>query len=248
LANNNTNWPDLAKDSLAELQYIFSWSNSRSKFNASNIILVGGWAVHAFNPWKYSLDIDLIISSRFKKTLINELYLNREFIREKDSSGNNLFLKKYDSGDIYLDFLPKKDLFHGTNHMLNLLEFTYEPVTINITNSYGYDLRVTIPEISILFLLKLKAAWDRSYDLSAGNSYNREHLLEKFAKDCGDLIALLHCDGFRFARIDLISQLLSKYYFLKEFLVKGMVEEKSEYDRITREKAKDLVEKLLNLI
>ncbi len=118
----------LARDSFEELRYIFDWSIANRNYRPGDIILIGGWAVHSFNSWKYSLDIDLIATGRFKDQLRRHLYTTRNYIKEKDSAGNTLYLKSLDSGKIYLDFLPKKDRFHGTGKLLNLMEIEYETV------------------------------------------------------------------------------------------------------------------------
>ena len=148
----------LARNSFNELSYIFNWSIANKNYRPGDIILIGGWAVHSYNPWKYSLDIDLIATGRLKDTLKRHLYPTRDYSRERDSTGNTLYLKRLDSGDIYLDFLPKKDQFHGTGKLLNLMEIEYETVSGSISYSFEHEFQVFVPEISMLFLLKLKAA------------------------------------------------------------------------------------------
>lgn len=238
----------LARDSFEELRHIFDWSIAHRNFRPGDIILIGGWAVHSFNPWKYSLDIDLIATSRFMDQLKKHLYSTRGYSRERDSAGNTLYLKSLDSGEIYLDFLPKKDQFHGTGNLLNLMEIEYETVTRNISYSFEPEFQVITPEISMLLLLKLKAAWDRYYDLSLGTSLNKEHLSEKFAKDCGDIIALLQSDSFQFARFDRLSTILSGFDFLRDFLERGIIADNSTFDRVSRKDGKALIKKLVSLI
>ena len=74
----------LARDSFNELRYIFDWSIANRNYMPGDIILIGGWAVHSFNPWKYSLDIDLIATGRFKDPLKKHLYSTRDYRKEKD--------------------------------------------------------------------------------------------------------------------------------------------------------------------
>ncbi len=168
----------LARDSFEELRHIFSWSTAYETFWPGGIILIGGWAVNSFNPWKYSLDIDFIATGCFKYHLKEHLYSKRNYSKGKDSAGNTLYLKSLDSGDIYLDFLPNKDQFHGTDKLLNLSEIKYETITKNISYTFESEFQVIVPEISMLLLLKLKVAWDRLYDLSYDTTPNREHLME----------------------------------------------------------------------
>ncbi len=239
---------NLARDSFEELRYIFNWSISNKNYVEGDIILIGGWAVHSFNPWKYSLDIDLIATGRFKDSLKEHLYSTHNYSRERNPEGNTLYLKSVDSGDIYLDFLPKKDHFHGTDKSLNLMELKYETVTKNISYSFEPEFPVIVPEISMLFLLKLKAAWDRHYDLSLETATNRDHLNDKFTKDCGDIIALLFSDAFYSARFDWLSSIISKFDFLRDFLESGIIEENSTFDRISGKDRKELIKKILSLI
>ena len=238
----------LARDSFEELRYIFNWSIANRNYMPGDIILIGGWAVHSFNPWKYSLDIDLIATGRFKDSLKKHLYSTRDYSRERDSTGNTLYLKRLDSGDIYLDFLPKKHQFHGTGKLLNLMEIEFETVPKNISYSFEPEFQVLVPEISMLLLLKLKAAWDRHYDLSLETTPDKEHLSDKFTKDCGDIIALLQSEAFQFARFDWLSSIISGFDFLRDFLEQGFIPDNSTFDRISRNEGQALIKKLLSLI
>ena len=248
MVNEEGEEPTLARDSFEELRYIFNWSVSSKYYSLGDIILIGGWAVHSFNPWKYSLDIDFIVSGRFKKSLQSHLYSSRKYSKERNSSGNTLFLKSLDSGNIYLDFLPKKDQFHGTGKTLNLLKIDYETTTKNISYSSGTEFRVIVPEISMLFLLKLKAVWDRYYELSREIVQDKDHLNDKFTKDCGDIVALLQSSEFQFARFDWLSTRISEFDFLKDLLKQGIIEANSTFDHASRNETKALVQKLLSLI
>ncbi len=238
----------LARDSFNELRYIFDWSIANRNYRPGDIILIGGWAVHSFIPWKYSLDIDLIATGRFKDPLKKHLYSTRDYRKEKDSAGNTLYLKRLDSGDIYLDFLPKRDQFHGTGKLLNLMEMEYETVPKNISYSYESEFQVLVPEISMLLLLKLKAAWDRHYDLSLETTPDKDHLSDKFTKDCGDIIALLQSDAFQFARFDWLSSIISGFDFLRDLLEQGIIADNSTFDHISHKESKALIKKLLSLI
>ena len=248
MANEEGGVATLARDSYEELRYIFEWSMANGNYRSGDAILIGGWAVHSFNPWKYSLDIDLIATGRFKESLKRHLYSTRNYMRERDSAGNTLYLKRLDSGDIYLDFLPKKDQFHGTGKLLNLMEIEYETVPQNISYSFEPEFQVIVPEITMLLLLKLKAAWDRHYDLSLETTPDKDHLSDKFIKDCGDIIALLQSDAFQFARFDWLSSIISKFDFLRGFLERGIIEDNSTFDIISHKEGNALIRKLLSLI
>ena len=248
MVNEESRDANLALDSFKELRYIFDWSIANRNYKPGDIILIGGWAVHSFKPWKYSLDIDLIATGRFKDSLTRHLYSTRHYSKERDSAGNTLYLKSLDSGDIYLDFLPKKDQFHGTGKLLNLMRIEYKTVPKNISHSFDPEFQVMVPEISMLLLLKLKAAWDRHYDLSLETTLNKDHLSEKFTKDCGDIIALLQSEAFQFARFDWLSSIISGFDFLRDFLEQGFIPDNSTFDRISRNEGQALIKKLLSLI
>jgi hypothetical protein len=238
----------LARDSFEELRYIFNWSISNKNYRPDDIVLIGGWAVHSFNPWKYSLDIDIISTDRFTDSLKKHLYSTRGYRKEKDSRGNNLYFKSLASGDIFLDFLPKKDQFHGTSQTLNLLEIEYGTVSKTISYSFEPGFQIIVPEISMLLLLKLKAAWDRYYDLSLSTTPNKDHLAEKFIKDCGDIIALLQSDEFQSIRVELLYSIVSRFNFLRDFMEQGIIEANSSFDRVSLKEGKKLIKKLLSLI
>lgn len=239
---------NLAEDSFKELKHIFDWSINNEDYKSGDVVLIGGWAVHSFNPWKYSLDIDLIATGRFKDKLKEHLHSTRNYGKEKDSTGNTIYLKKLDYGDIYIDFLPKEDSFHGKNQFLDLRKIKYGTVFRNISYSFEPSFQVIVPEISMLLLLKLKAAWDRHYDLSLQTILNREYLNEKFTKDCGDIIALLQSNAFQDARFELLASAFSEFHFLRDFLEKGIIEDNSTFERISHRNRKALIEKLLHLI
>ena len=248
MVNEKGGGTTLARDSFEELRYIFDWSIANRNSRPGDIILIGGWAVHSYNPWKYSLDIDLIAIGRFRDQLRGHLYSTRDYHRERNSAGNTLYFKSLDSGEIYLDFLPKRDQFHGTGKSLNLMEIKYKTVPKNISYSFGSEFQVIVPEISMLLFLKLKAAWDRHYDLSLETTLDKNHLEEKFAKDYRDTIALLQSEAFKFARLDWLSSIISRFDFLRDFLEQGIVAYKSTSNRISHNERKALIKKLLSLI
>ncbi|MGP6207716.1 hypothetical protein ACNF42_06805 [Cuniculiplasma sp. SKW3] len=180
--------------------------------------------------------------------MTRHLYSTRGYGKERDFSGNTLFLKRLESGEIYLDFLPKEGKFHGTDKLLDLTKIQYQTVFKNISYSSEPEFQVIVPEISFLLLLKLKAAWDRHFDLSLDTVMNKNYLSEKFSKDCGDIIALLQSDEFRVARLDWFSSIMYGFDFLLDFLRQGEIEKDSTFDSISRRENDKLIKKLLSLI
>ncbi len=248
LVNDMNKKLGLPFDSFEELKHIFNWSFALENYKQEDLVLIGGWAVHSFNPWKFSLDIDFLATNRFKDVLKNYLYSNRNYTKERDPSGNNIFLKVLDSGKIYIDFISKRDRFHGTDKTLDLTKLKYRTIVQNISYSSTSEFQVVAPEISLLLLLKLKAAWDRYNDLKDESILYHDYLEEKFTKDCGDIIALLQSNKFQFAEFDWLSLIISKFDFLKSFLEQGVVEKNSTYDLISVERAKELIKKFISQI
>ncbi len=53
-------YQEIIEESLKELVFIINWINEREKDLDNPItVLIGGWAVDAYNPWYGSVDIDL---------------------------------------------------------------------------------------------------------------------------------------------------------------------------------------------
>ncbi len=49
--------PAIINASLVELSEIFLWNDKREKNSEEHsVVLIGGWAVHAYNPWYGSVD------------------------------------------------------------------------------------------------------------------------------------------------------------------------------------------------
>ena len=65
----------IADESLKELQIIFRWVQGRGgELTDSRIVLVGGWAVFAYNQYWGSVDIDLITENFEKPLIITDYY------------------------------------------------------------------------------------------------------------------------------------------------------------------------------
>ena len=243
--NRSTN---LALDSIEELRYIFKWSLGNIKYKQGDLVLVWGWAVHSYIPWKYSLDMDIIAKSRFKTALQSHLHQQRNYSKEKVPEGNTIFLKRSNSGDIYIDFLPKRDRFHGKNEMLDLTRLNFKKEARSVSYLSKREISVIVPEVSMLMILKLKAAWDRNHDLQSDNYPDKDRLLEKLEKDCGDIISLIKCNAFSNPNLELISYTFSKFGFLRKFMEEGIIEKFSSSNEMQEKEGADLIRKLLSLV
>lgn len=56
-------------------------------------VLIGGWAVDAYNPWYGSIDIDLITNASTKRSLLHALRTERGFERQRTPSGPTMVSK-----------------------------------------------------------------------------------------------------------------------------------------------------------
>ena len=79
---------------------------------------------------------------------------------------------------------------------------------------------IAVPNRSILVLLKLKSAWDRSYRIEHGNPIiNEDHERSKWIKDCADLLALIDPDsGGREIDPEILGREVSRFKFLKDVI------------------------------
>jgi hypothetical protein len=60
--------PVIIEASIAELQNIGIWLHDRDEDpTIPKTVLIGGWAVDAYNPYLGSVDIDLVTNSKTKK-------------------------------------------------------------------------------------------------------------------------------------------------------------------------------------
>ena len=64
----------IAAESLEELRFIFNWVRERVESAENPVtVIVGGWAVYAYNPWIGSIDIDLVTNGDTKDRLMRFL-------------------------------------------------------------------------------------------------------------------------------------------------------------------------------
>ena len=135
--------------------------------SGADVGVIGGWAVWAYNPYKYSLDIDVVLRPR-DLWMIREKLLARGF---NETSGGHLgrkgFKKAMEGGVIEVDAYEKAIGPFEASEVLD------RSITREL---FGRDVRVASP--TDLLTLKLYALSDRE---ESG----------KGQKDISDLIALL---------------------------------------------------------
>src|SRR5665648_184507 len=151
--------PQIFEKSLEELEFIFNWVQQRGEPADNPVtVLVGGWAVDAYNPWYGSIDIDIVTNNRTKHSLMHILAMEREY--EHSRRGAHTVYKQTDYGPIIIDFASREEKykFEGKDIELNFNNLNGQTVIKEIRNR----IHAAVPTRSLLMLFKLKASWDRA--------------------------------------------------------------------------------------
>jgi hypothetical protein len=176
--------------SLAELAEIFHWVHERQSPNDPVTVLIGGWAVYCYNPWYGSIDIDLVTNAGTRQHLMRHLETTQGFIKRRNPPFRNSVVKRVPpDGEIIIDFISRthSNCFEGRdeNCPMNLLNGR----TIQKEISPGFS--VTVPERTLLFILKLKAASDRAYRIQEHATHDEDWEKGKLRKDRADILSLI---------------------------------------------------------
>lgn len=177
-------------DSLHYVEKIYEWSRrNHAKSNIKEPIVIGGWAVDVYNSWFGSLDIDLITNSRTEQSL--KYYLRKEegfSIDDSFSNQKSIFKATDAGGKIDVDFTGNRISFEGMGDLtLNSKDYIKDSKHATLRNM----IEITIPEITELWVYKVKAAWDRWYRLDNNTSQDVEWESGKLSKDYNDIVALI---------------------------------------------------------
>ncbi len=101
------------EDSLNYVSKIYEWS--RRKHSSSQVklpLLIGGWAVDAYNPWYGSLDIDIITNGRTRNSLKNFMKNQEGFQTEEILPKQKTISKITPEGKkIVIDYVQTKNEF-----------------------------------------------------------------------------------------------------------------------------------------
>lgn len=114
--------PQIIEKSLEELRFILNWIREREEPTHNPVtVLVGGWAVDAYNPYYGSVDIDLVTNKKTKDKLKFFLRTNRKFTHYRIIYGVKTVSKPTEYGDIIIDFGSKykQYKFEGRDETLN---------------------------------------------------------------------------------------------------------------------------------
>jgi hypothetical protein len=192
----------LSTESFKELTAVLEWFSQRSFIP----VLIGGWAVFVYNSYFGSVDIDLVgpsMSGNFLDFIVQ--YERTHGYEEVHSLGLEIEVA-------YRKPITKGNRFHGyveidvCSYEADAGSFHEAPnsklpyVLCSNTNyvkkaEFNEDAVAYVPRKSLLFLYKLKAFRDRSFDLKTKGAVmsreRREWIQTKAEKDGADLIALL---------------------------------------------------------
>jgi len=206
----------VVRASVAELAAIAAWTLPRRLKSGFRLALIGGWAVHAYNPWFGSRDIDFASGSAVRKSLLSWLRKERGYRpRRFEGVGVEAVEKQVPGGSLIVEFIRESAQFPFEG-----LTASYPLRTLFAHVRYrrveGIELPVPRPET--LFVLKAKAAWDRSYRVKNGTSADPAYERSKFAKDAGDLLALMDSSHAPTMDLEVLGEELDPFPFLLEML------------------------------
>ncbi|MGA9141246.1 MAG: hypothetical protein WBZ29_13550 [Methanocella sp.] len=245
---------EIFRRSLDELRAIAAWldSQEQSRKIGPVTVLIGGWAVYAYNPWYGSIDIDLITNSDVKNRLMRHLTAARQYSRDAGEPPSTV-VKYVKIGEITveirLDFISRSSNypFEGTDKQLSFGSLDRHTILKEI----GDGLSFRVPERSLLLIYKLKAISDRSYRLKSGRSTFPERETDKLEKDYCDVLALIDRKQYRDdLDIGLLAEEMSRYDFLQS-IIKELPDNAraiDRYKRLKQDEAASVCEDLLLLI
>ncbi len=232
--------------SLEELKYISELIKRYEDLVRPRTVLIGGWAVHSFNAWYGSIDIDLITDTRGKKRIVDRLKRERGFVHHRSLDDSRSIMKDVSPGRSVVLDLGRRDIpdpFEGEKGSLNynILDDQTE------WREVAPGTKMPVPNRTLLLALKLKASWDRRYRLANGSSHDPEWERGKLVKDRGDVISLLDpAHGGRDVRLDVLADHLEKWPFLKDCLFQALEDPEAiaMYRKLDRYDAEDLISRL----
>ncbi|WP_373840339.1 hypothetical protein [Methanospirillum sp.] len=244
--------PAIISESFDILRFIGDYANEHESPHSPNpMVLIGGWAVHVYNPWFGSLDIDLIASNNTRESLKHYLKkdLGFETYRLPYTTASTVCKKSSEGQLIIIDFATyeKDQLFEGSEENLSFKILHQN----NIIRAISSDISIRVPTRSVLLIFKLKAAWDRNFRIEKGTSHDAEWEKGKLIKDYGDILALLDpSKGGREIMIEIVGNYLFRYSFLKEcFYRLVQSDEPFEFYRgMSPEQGKRIVADLLEMV
>ena len=235
-----------------ELKKIGEWDELHNKSSSvPSLVLIGGWAVDAYNPYLGSVDIDLVTNSHTSHSLMHHLSRYEGYTYDVLYPFGKTVLKTTPHGTIVLDFISLDKQYPYEGHPE--IPFSFEILTGNtVIMRVRGGTEIAVPNRSILVLLKLKSAWDRSYRIEHGNPIiNEDHERSKWIKDCADLLALIDPDsGGREIDPEILGREVSRFKFLKDVIrrIPDIDPARERYGRMDPQAIQMICDNLISII
>lgn len=214
-------YDEITQESFKEMLEICNWLNrTRGYFP----IIIGGWAVYLHHPTLGSRDIDILFPKRtLKHQVVNEYLYSHgyksEGLFEKEFFKEIITPKRKER--ILIDACSIEDInrLKGTDIIIPWkLALKYQ------TKKKIENFELYIPQVEVLLLYKVKAAYDRKYELKT--TFDPFYLQQKIIKDYIDIITLISNCQINFT---LLKELLGNHNFADHFkLVLEEIETKKE--------------------
>ena len=214
--------PVIIEASIAELQNIGIWLQDRDDDPAiPKTVLIGGWAVDAYNPYLGSVDIDIVTNSKTKNSLMYFLQTHEGYkYQNQFPFGKTVYREFSPHGSIILDFETWESPYPFEGYPDR--PFTLDILTGNtIMKPVRGSVAMTVPNRATLLFLKLKAAWDRKYRIDHRTSFDEQWEMGKMVKDCADILALIDPEaGGQEINLEILGNRISQFSFLKELILR----------------------------
>lgn len=243
-------WTEVERASFEELRHILRWTQSQLPRRPEACVLVGGWAVYAYNPYLPSIDIDLVLSSKIRARLMNWLRKNRRFERWRPPGAEwQGVRKRAPNGEwVHVDTASRSEEYHfeGRDETLN-----FDVIAGHVQVEAIDKIEIAVPERGLMVLFKLKAAHDRKTRLKNGASDDPSWEMGKLVKDRSDILSLLDREaGGDAVSVAFLGNQLRTFPFLVEVLreVGRDPDAASRYGRIPPEQCADLIESTVRLL
>lgn len=214
---------EAARESIATVDRIADWLRKNPKW-VKDTILVGGWAVHSWAPYYFSVDIDLVIRKDARDALKTRLTQWGFYPVSPEAGEDKSKWQKDISGPqpVILDLV-------GVGKRMENSFVRDETRKIAWAQAIGHSSMRSIPwndppiaptmrvcNVDLLLLYKIKALDDRTVR-GAREPDHSGYLAEKRAKDAKDIWALLEVLRGN-PELDLIRRYCGEYPFLKDVL------------------------------
>lgn len=242
--------PEIIEASAAELRKIVSWVNASGPDpDLPDIVLIGGWAVDAYNPYFGSVDIDLVTDNRGREALIGYL-TTREGYTPKVQYPVSTVEKVTAHGEIILDFIPRENPYRYEGH--GDIPFTFDILSGNtVFRNVRGGAGIQVPNRSVLLLLKMKAAWDRTYRILHQTTPDVRWEGTKKTKDCADILALIDPrHGGREVDLEILGREIARAGFLREVIaqIPDLDAVRERYQRMDRREIYRVCDDFISLL